>query len=115
MPKNSDALLPIGSRLINLLSKYAPVGKYEFSDLQLYRDLGLSGDDIDELFEDIEQEFGISLNNFEKRKYFPEEGAYMALPLHWLGFRTRLHFSNYKAISIDEFIKVVEDKVKNKC
>ena len=44
------------------------------SERRLYHDLGLAGDDVDELFEAIQQRFGTRFEGFSFYDYFPDEG-----------------------------------------
>ena len=40
---------------------------------QIYRDIGLSGDDVDDYLAGIEKRFGFDMKDFKVWKYFPDE------------------------------------------
>lgn len=109
-----DQLDPIEPAILKILSKYATIPQGAYNEIQLYRDLNLGGDDINDLFKEIEKEFDVTMSGFAHREYFPEERFYFALPLHWLGVRTSLHHSKYKLFSIDDLVKIVRGKISVK-
>ena len=104
----------IEETVLRILSRYATIPQGTYNETQLYRDLNLGGDDINDLFKEIEKEFDITISDFAHREYFPEERSYFALPLHWLGVRTSLHHSKYKLFSIDDLIRIVREKISIK-
>lgn len=89
--------------LIELLSRFVKVPKSTHARTELYRELGLAGDDVVEFLTAIEKVYSINMKEFQIWQYFPDEGAMiMDWPLKLFGIKTRLDISNYQSLNFDD-------------
>lgn len=76
MKERAETTETIDIRLIALIESY--VDKLDFAninDIALYHDLGIYGDDTDELLDKYADNFNVSIKEFPSRDYFPNEGV----------------------------------------
>jgi Protein of unknown function (DUF1493) len=70
----------------------------------IFHDLGIAGDDADELLKDVASRFGTSFAGLDFHAYFPDETE--AFVWHWaskLGFRPK-----HKVLTVAHLVAVVE-------
>ncbi len=73
------------------------------SSTRLWHDLRISGDDADELLEDIHRQFGTNFFDFDIEPYFPDELEGLYGPVtEWL------HPGRWKAFTFGHLVQVVK-------
>lgn len=94
----------IRKELEALLKPYTSRTKNFSEDVRILHDLGIGGDDADEVLEPIIEKFGTNFEGFDFTEYFPAENEMMAEK--WL---LRLGFENSRRpLRIGHLIDVIE-------
>lgn len=85
----------------------------------LFGDLGINGDDGDELLACFGERFNVDMSAFEQCKHFGSEGFWPWAPLHWLLLRLRKGTPEQKsgrmAISVADLVHAAEKGVWPSC
>lgn len=98
----------INKRLISIVEEYNPLNKRLDSDMSLYHDLNIFGDDADELLMQISKEFNISMSNFIFSEYFPNEGESLTSAI--FNFIKRVKKPTFKKLTINKLQKAIETR-----
>lgn len=85
----------------------------------LLGDLGINGDDGDELLAAFGERFNVDMSAFEPDKHFGSEGFWPWAPMHWLLLRLRKGTPEQKtrlmAISVADLVRAAEKGVWPSC
>lgn len=78
-------------KIENMLMDFAK-GKDILPITDLVQDLGIDGDDADELFDEISAKFNVDLSDFQLRRYFHSEGELVDFwySFKWLAYKLKL-------------------------
>ena len=101
----------INSDLIHLIEDYVSISvDSDLENLSLYHDLGIYGDDVDELLNEYINKFNVSISNFHSTDYFPNEGDEILKTVWNLITRKK---KTYKRLTIGDLHKgISEGKLK---
>jgi hypothetical protein len=89
--------------LVAILRKFGAKETLKDSD-RIFHDIGIGGDDIDELFEEIHRRFGTRFEGFEFDVYFPiETDVIFYHYLRLIGFTSK----KYKPLTFGHLLDVV--------
>lgn len=100
----------IAIKLDNILRKISGSRNLIEDKTRLYHDLKISGDDVTDLIREIRQVFGVSLQELDSPRYFPDEGTVICWWLiSFMTNRTPLNPSNYEEISVERICAAIEN------
>jgi hypothetical protein len=94
--------------LLGVVQKFAGAHDRVSDETRLYHDLGISGDDAVELFNEVRRRFGTTFVDFSISSYFPSETE--AMPELWFNYISRLfrHSGRRKTLSFGHLAEVVK-------
>ena len=105
--KNSVVFSRVAERLLQVAAPTKRV-KHISCDTEVYRDLGIQGDDFFELLLWINKEFGVEMN-LNWAEYVPGEWECFFI-LRFLKNISNWHGSQYKSLRVHDIIAAIETK-----
>ena len=63
----------VEEKIVRMLREFVGRKTQIIGSTRIYHDLGIAGDDMDDLFVEIQNEFGTSFNKFDFKNYCPND------------------------------------------
>lgn len=113
MEIQSRNLKEIGDQILTMLRPIVSRGKSLSLESEIYKELNLRGDDAEDFILAISDAFRVDMDNFEMRRYFPDEGAaIMEWPLKMFGLRSSLDSDRYASLTIIDLAQMITEKIQ---
>jgi Protein of unknown function (DUF1493) len=102
----------IALELMAIFNEHFPLKKKSGPMAELYRDLGMGGDDADEFLTAVGKKYNIDMSHIETHKYFPDEGAMISdWPFKLFRMKSRLDPGRYESINFNTLAQYVAEQL----